>query len=313
MLNRFSDYIRHFIPSFSKDEVESQIDFLKEECVKHTYPLFDEIVKNKVFTGEDPFQSVFAKKYNSFILERMRNKTKLRNPNTFDLIHFALSTLPEKLDLLNSFMKNKFGDVIVKENITYAQATVLRFLELVEFSLIYARRFINHTLTCEYEALKSSYVSVSYPDAIIAWLESNVSYFIDVLNILTKGKDEFISAIGGIPDVIIDKDPTIDDAYVSRAGEAKVDPLYVGLVPPLWNPIYHVRKMYAVWFHERFEQRKAERELVLLRIEQYIQAKENGEDNARIDQIIEKLNERLQRIDIKIAKMSEKYVQKRKV
>lgn len=60
------------------------------------------------------------------------------------------------------------------------------------------------------------------------------------------------------------------------------------------------------WRHNRIEAAKQERELLELRIQQYIM-KRNGADNAKMDQVINNAQESLKKLNKKIADMEASY------
>ena len=129
--------------------------------------------------------------------------------------------------------------------------------------------------------------------------------FLAILAIYSTEEDNFVRAIKQIPDIQVPENPE-EDALVKKVHGNKVDELGLGFVPYVLNPIYHIRMKIVEWRHHRIESAKAERELLELRIQQYIM-KRNGADNAKMDQVINNAQESLKKLNKKIADMEESY------
>lgn len=307
-----SFFVRTFLPNFSKSTVTDQIDILKNELATKTLPPYLSATDSTSgLLGKNPFNAKWNQLANASIMSERRMNLKNREfktvpTNCIELIASVLGTLSSRLTYLDELVNKSFGDDIVNTALSYQQANLLRLVEMSEFFLIYARRFLIYVVSEEYKNLETRpSVGEPFVKGDVKWIENNLSAFTQLLRIYSQDKENFIRDLKNIPDVTISDDKEESDLAKKVHGE-KLDPMHLGFIPYVFNPIYHIRMAYVDWRHSRLEAAKAERELLELRIQQYIM-KRNGTDNAKMDNVINNAQERLKRLNMKITQMEESY------
>lgn len=305
-------FVRSFLPDFSKSTVTDQISVLKTELQTKTLPPYISALEVETgFHGKEPFKSKWAANTNNIIMgQRGLNLTnrefKLRPQNMIEIIHEVLNTMSIKLTELETMVNKSFGDSIVNSQLTYHQANLLRLVEMTEFFLIYSRRLLINIINNEYKYLDSRpSIGEPFVKGDLKWLESNLGTYATMLAIYSQDKENFFRAIKSVPDLIVSDDKDETETALKVHGD-NLDPFRLGFIPYVLNPIYHIRMAIVDWRHNRIEAAKAERELLELRIQQYIM-KRNGTDNAKMDQMINNAQERLKRLNKKITDMEESY------
>lgn len=305
-------FVRTFLPSFSKSTVTQQIDILKNEIATKTLPPYASLVEPTTgFNEANPFVAKWNKAFNDTV---MKNRTinfknrdwSLRPINCIAVTYNVLSHLNERLTYLNDLIDKSFNEDIIGTQLSYQQANLLRLVEMSEFFLIYARRLAIYLVANEYKELeKTPSTEDPLTKGDIKWLETNMLAFIGMLGIYSTNKEDFIRAVKSIPDIqVAETKDEID--VINKVHGKNVDGLGLGFVPYVLNPIYHIRIKIVEWRHNRIEAAKQERELLEMRIQQYIM-KRGGKDNAKMDQVINNAQESLKKLNKKIHDMEESY------
>lgn len=306
-----SFFVRTFLPSFSKSTVTEQIDLLREELGKKTLPPYQSALDIQIgFRGNNPFKSKWAANANGKI---MTGKIHLKNrsfqyvpKNSIEVVGLVLEQLDGKLKYLNELVNKSFSDDIVNSQLTYLQSHLLRLVEMTEFFLIYSRKFLIMMLHHEYaEVDPAAAKQAPLVKGDVVWVEKRLSAFIQMLEIYSQDKEDFIRALKNVPDITIPEE-TDGESLASKVHGKNLDPLNLGFIPYVFNPIYHIRNMVLLWRHSRIEAAKQEREYLELRIQQY-RMKLGGVDNAKMESVVANAEERLKRLNKKIADMEESY------
>lgn len=305
-------FVRTFLPNFSKSTVTNQIDMLKQELQTKVLPPYVSANSSETgMQGKNPFSAKWNAQVNSKIMSDGRMNFKNRAfkgmpLNCVELIYQVLNQMSDKLTYLDELIDKSFSNDIVNAQLTYQQANLLRLAEMSEFFLIYARRLLINIFNNEYKHLEARpSVGEPFVKGDLKWMDENLSAFVGILAIYSQDKENFIRANKSIPELVISDDKD-DIAVAQKVHGRSLDPHNLGFIPYVFNPIYHIRMAIVDWRHNRIEAAKAERELLELRIQQYIM-KRNGVDNAKMDQIINNAQERLKRLNKKISDMEESY------
>lgn len=304
-------FVRTFLPSFSKSTITEQIDLLREELAKKTLPPYQSALDVQIgFRGNNPFKSKWAQSTNGRIMSGnvvLKNRGYKYVPkNSVELIGQVLEQLDGKLKYLNELIDKSFSDDIVNSQLTYLQSHLLRLVEMSEFFLIYCRKYLIMVLHHEFaEHDPSAAKQTPLVKGDVVWVEKRITAFIQMLEIYSQDKEDFIRALKRVPDITITED--IEGEKLAQKVHGKnLDPLNLGFIPYVFNPIYHIRNMVLHWRHSRIEAAKQEREYLELRIQQY-RMKLGGVDNAKMESVVANAEERLKRLNKKIADMEESY------
>ena len=306
-----SFFTRTFLPNFSKATVTDQIALLREELKTKTLPPYRSATEPEVgFRGRNPFKAKWPKLYNDKATSEkinVRNREFPYQPlNVIEIIACVLETMDGKLKYLEELTMKSFSDDIVNTQLTFLQTNLLRLVEMSEFYLVYARKFLILLIDEEYNTLNAK-VGKHRPlvKGDIKWIETHFPTFMKMTAIYAVDKENFIRAIKSMPEMTV---PDSKDEYelAEKVHSDNLDPFGMRFVPYVFNPIYHIRSAILNWRHSRIEAAKTEREYLELRLQQY-RMKLGGADNAKMEQIIEATEERLKKLNVKITEMEETY------
>lgn len=308
-------FVQTLLPNFSGETVESNLKSLRLECEDKTYPPYRSVVELGLFQFEEAFRHSWTKTINGLIVAGMKvDRRDVFKPlgmglrsNCVYLIERVLSAVPERINDMIKMSNINTGRVVSKIGITYPQANIIRLSELLEFFQVFARKLLLQIYAKEHETLsdKNHVISEPLSPIEVKWLEKHYESFIMLLNVFSVNKEDFVRALKSIPDIAIDEDEQVQAAVKANAG-ARTDPFVLGIIPYTWNPIYHIRMGVAEWRKARLDAAYSERELLELRLEA-LRAKMSGEPNAKLEDNIERMQNRLKKLNVKIIELENSF------
>lgn len=308
-------FVQTLLPNFSGETVESNLKSLRLECEDKTYPPYRSVVELGLFQSEEAFKHSWTKTINGLIVAGMKvDRRDVFKPlgmglrsNCVYLIERVLSAVPERINDMIKMSNINTGRVVSKIGITYPQANIIRLSELLEFFQVFARKLLLQIYAKEHETLsdKNHVISEPLSPIEVKWLEKHYESFIMLLNVFSVNKEDFVRALKSIPDIAIDEDEQVQAAVKANAG-ARTDPFVLGIIPYTWNPIYHIRMGVAEWRKARLDAAYSERELLELRLEA-LRAKMSGEPNAKLEDNIERMQNRLKKLNVKIIELENSF------
>lgn len=308
-------FVQTLLPNFSGETVESNLKSLRLECEDKTYPPYRSVVELGLFQSEEAFRHSWTKTINGLIVAGMKvDRRDVFKPlgmglrsNCVYLIERVLSAVPERINDMIKMSNINTGRVVSKIGITYPQANIIRLSELLEFFQVFARKLLLQIYAKEHETLsdKNHVISEPLSPIEVKWLEKHYESFIMLLNVFSVNKEDFVRALKSIPDIAIDEDEQVQAAVKANAG-ARTDPFVLGIIPYTWNPIYHIRMGVAEWRKARLDAAYSERELLELRLEA-LRAKMSGEPNAKLEDNIERMQNRLKKLNVKIIELENSF------
>lgn len=302
MLGLFGKIVDTLFPNLPSERVLTELKKLKEESLNHNIPLYRNLYEERAFAKRNPYVSKFGKISNDIIMCGNYGKVVKNYLCATEVVYMVLANLPAKLDVLIKHVENHLGKVVVKDSITYSQANVVHATEVLDFLLVYSRRFLNHLLVEETKQLPDARNTEGYPVAVVKWIETHASSFVLALEAFSGNEEEFKKALSNIPDIEIEKDPELEAAVAAHAGATRIDPFRLGFIPYTRNPFYMWGAYQVERTHDRLESSRTERELVALRLQNLIMKRDMGQSNAQLELTINELQNRLQKIDIRINK-----------
>lgn len=308
-------FVQTLLPNFTGENVENSLKALRVECEDKTYPPFRSCVEMGVFAGSQPFKNSWVNTFNSLLVDGIKvNKRDIFKPlprdlqkNSLYLIERILAAVPERINDMIRMSNINTGRIVSKVEITYPQANIIRLAELLEFFQVFARKLLLQIYAKEHESLsdKTNVLSEPLSPLEVKWLETHYESFIILLNVFSVNKEDFVRTLSSIPDIAIDENEEVQAAVRANAG-ARTDPFMLGIIPYTWNPIYHIRMGLAEWRKARLDAAYSERELLELRLE-LIRAKQAGEPNAKLEDSIERMQNRLKKLNVKIIELENSF------
>jgi len=290
-------YVTSLLPSFDKGRVEEDIRVLNEELRENTIPPYQSAAEHfsrEKFTSKltQEFDQTFGRSTN---LER---SLQGRYPVS---IHKVFERSLETLGNLESEIDKLFGRDIAAGGLTYARANMLRLLEVMSFATRYSRKLLLWTYHEEKKALGRD-IGEPFTKAEIEWLHENRNAFFAAMRVLGRKPREITGALKNIPDMVVV--PEEVEVAEQTVGSAKLDPLSMGLIPIKLNPIYHVRMAIAEFQVARYKSGVEERRALEYRMLALKELRE-GKEDARLEQEIEYTENRIKKLNHKLAKMEE--------
>lgn len=295
---QFADHIKSLLASFDKDSVIEDIDMVSEELKSNVLPIY-KTAKDKFKTHA--FQAISVKTFETKLTKFMKFKYK---DNFINAIYESLLGCESVLGVLRNYAVTGFNDNITTQALNLRNLNVLQFVEIIGFIVRYARRFLNNVLIMETNALRKQDEFKDISKAELNYLQQGIEPFAKSLNLVHRKPTEYSRLFDEIPEVLVTSDTT--DATVAMVGAHVADPLEMRFIPPVFNPIYHVRMAIADWQASRYKEAEEEMRVVQLRIYQLEKLK-NGEEDPKLEQQIEYNHDRLRKLTMKVEKLREDY------
>lgn len=291
-------YLKTLMPSLEKKDILDDLSNTREEIRKVTLPIYVSLQKEY---GRRDFKSEEVRAFAATFDKNV--KVGIRG-NFFTVILTVLQRAVENTDGIEELVNKYYADDVYRSSMTYLKVNLLQYIEALAFMSRYARKLLRWVVQAELTAMgiDSTETVSSLTPAEMEWLVSRQRPFFTVVEILSFEKKKVIPMLESIPDVLADSQ---NESYVKRVvGASKLDPLKLGFIPVVLNPIYHVRMAIAEWQVARYQQAQEEKRVLEMRILQ-LKYLNDGKSDAKLEQQIEYTEGRLGKLNAKLAKMEE--------
>lgn len=295
-MNMLTAFFSSLLPSFERNRISEDIDLLRKELTDNTLPALK--TATKVMEGKT-FASPQTVAFNELFIQAMPQYR--REGFVVGSLHFFVD-LPAKLDVLDAMVLEMFAKDVTKDTITFRKASIIQYLEAVRFATKYATHSLLRHLALETNATLKSQEEETLSPAEKAWLDNNQAGYFQTLKILAQHPKDLKQLLEEIPDVSVI--PEKYEVMRQTIGAHRLDPLKMGLVAPHANPIYHLRMVYTEWQVKNYQSQVEEKRLLELRLLNLKEAYQ-GKRDARLGQLIEYSEGRVQNLQAKIRKMEE--------
>lgn len=289
-------YLDSILPMFTRQRIFEDIDVVKQSLDENTLPVYKEYAK---LMGKEKFKSDFANGYQERFDKRFEGKA---TGNIIGTIAKQLEGISEKLPIISQTVENSFADDITRNAMTILRVNVLQYLESISYTVQYARRLLISIVAYEVNAYNEN-IDVDIIDGELLWLEDNFATFVTCLNVLDTTDDKLKDTLKDIPDVAVNPDSV--DNVIAMVGKDKADPMQFGFIPVMLNPAYHIGMRIAEWQADRYRKSVDEREMLQYRLLQY-KLVEAGKGDAALERKIKITQDRIEKLNYKIAKMEER-------
>lgn len=299
-----------FTNIISGNQISIQLNNLVAELQNHVLaPYLKTLDEQRLFQGPKPFKSSWAIAKDDALMrqegiKRVYRKYELDNGLFFILN--VLSSMNDKVTVLQKYASKFITKDIAKSDMKYTQLNIIRLLESAEFLVQYARRFLYWTLYKEGQ--------INFPDlpkqppfqpAIVTWLDDHFVAFCKFLTIWSYPTSDFADRISSIPPIMvpsdIEEENSVNDVY-----KDKVDPMRLGIVPTILNPVYYARSLMLSYRAWRVSSAKAEAEALANDINCYVAAR-NGNLTQKEKQVVESMRNRMQRQNAEHKRLEEEF------
>lgn len=290
---KFSKYLSSLLPSFSRDQLMEDLDTIGDELRVHVIPPYQVAVKE---FGKNPFYSNDAQKADEVFNKRLNEKYK---GNHLTGVLNALENSDSIIKLLQTMIDEEFAIDVTSAGLSTLRVNIMQLVEILGFTVRYARRHLNYILVCESCHHSGKQVTDSFSTGELDWLREGRDAFINGINVLSMPKRDVEVKFKEIPNVLV-TDESIETTQ-QLLGKDKTDPFQMRFIPLVLNPIYHVRIRVAEYQAAKYREAKEERNILELRI-MLLKEQREGRENAKIEKQIEYNEGRLQKIVYKLEK-----------
>lgn len=292
-------YISSLLPSLKKHGILEDCDVTLNELRNTTLPSYK--IANDLFKGWK-FKSKAMQEASANFTSVVKNTG---NKNMVCVINERLQNSVGNLETVEKIIAATFNSEIAGEGLTYAKANILQFVECTAFVSKFSRKFLSYVYICEtaeYEDTDTK-VAESLSPAEQDWLRTNFISFCTALNIVTNDNSDIKQMLHDIPEITVTSEN--NQTLKETIGINKIDPLQMGLIPIVLNPVYHIGMMYAEWQASRYK--AAQEELKMLQLRHLYLARLNeGKNDAGIRKQIDVVERRVADLNYRINKMENK-------
>ena len=295
----FGKYVESLLPSLGKDRVLEDIRNLREELQDTVIPPY---FAASEFFKEHRFQDAIVKDMAKDFDRQV--KTSYRG-NMITVLLEVWKNSVEGLDELDRLVDKYYGQTTAATGMTFLKANVLQHVEAMGFAFRYARRLLMYVYALETQhyskdgnKLTGSFLTKPERE----WMQVHYRDFLKVITILGTPAGNLGRIYGQVPDALIDPDRV--EEMKATMGTSKIDPLKHGFIPSALWPIYHIRVRIAEWQVARRDVAREEIRALEFRLLN-LKNQSGGKVNARVQQEITYSEDRISKLNRKIAKLEE--------
>lgn len=281
-------YIKSLLPSFEKETIKEDIRATIDELNAYTIPVYK--------TASKMFNTPPTNKLSVLTEKGFKNRLDDFKGNHIQTILKAMVSLEKNLQKIDDLFDKEFKSTILKDTFTYTRVQMLQYIEVAAFLSQYARRYLLLVATLE---VTQELTKAQQRD--FRWIEQNKDAFIVGLHGALLTAKQVEEKLRDAPDVLVNDESVA--AMNATRGRGATDGFKHGLIiGTKFNIIYHVRMAIADWQVARHNLAKEEKEALELKLF-YLKQKAEGKEDARLEQQIAYLEERIEKIKFKIHKM----------
>lgn len=297
-MKRLMNLLRKMSSRLDRKHVLEEVRDLRQELEDYTIPQYKQaaglITKDRF---DDRFLSEFAKGYEKNIDSPYRG-------NWIEQTRMVAKNSASIAEMLYDLIEKSYSNDITLAGLTYSRHQLLRMVESLYFFSKYSRRMLSYALYAESALMQQNEaLEDQLSPAEIQWLKDYQRDFYLVSRAFTHKPKEIQQMLEDIPDAEIDENTA--DAVAANVGVTKLDPM--GLVAKGFhiNPFYYIGIAYVEWQAARYNAAKQEKQLLEYQIQNLKQLQQDSSD-PKLQQQIEYTQERVSKLNRKIAKLEEK-------
>lgn len=291
-------FVKTLLPSIDRKVILEDANATLEELTEQTIPPYVSTMEARVFTSETEFQS-------DWMLRRQKEYSTRFRASRFNVVEAIANTLPivaQRMEMVAGLLQKELPHDLARDGITYPKAALIQISELASFVSRYSRRFLLLCYAVEVPEL-SKEISRDKPFSRIELKQMEEQYqsFLSALEVFQRKDRDFHKAVESIPDMLVDLE-NIEIANEVAGGAGNLNPLALGFISHVWNPIYHIRIAVSNWQNNRYLAAKEERMAIEYRLVQLRQLNE-GQHNGALEKQIEYSERRILDLNAKIAEL----------
>ncbi|GEM_PF-6059655 len=242
------EFVRSLQETLRRDQITAALAALDHEVNEVTITPFQTGVR--VLEGRGGFRSRAVQE----VGKAFETANRAWGPNYPVLMLRLMEEMPMKVQMILTYIKANFNKDVAPEEMDYRRASVLQYLNALDFFVTYSRHLLLWTIDCETAAAQGNVNergASTMPQAELEMLQKGLSGFIAVCKLLEIPVSEVDRALKSIPDAAVRSEN--DEALRQGIGAAKLDPLRMDFIPPRWNPFFHIRAGLAMFSANRYQ------------------------------------------------------------
>lgn len=300
---KINDYVSSLLPSLGKDSVLEQIRLAQAE-LKQLSDVYRSA--QTFFKSGYQFKAEESKK----VVEQIKRFSEtIGSKNVVVAINEKLKKLDDNLDEYASQVSSHFDKTIVTAGLTYPMATLMQLIEYTVFSIEYARRLLTYlttfeTVELEGGGIKREEINDAITPAAQAFVVQQADKFGNVWDVVTADRTTVKDNLVKIPEIVVKSSDY--KLLTEQLGGSKLDPFRMGFLGTKLWPFFWLAEVIAGLQANRFYAAKAERELLQMKLLN-LEMTSKGKPDAKLQFKIQYLEDELQKLDAKIARMEEDY------
>ena len=291
------NYIAGLLPSLGKNDILDDLEVLSKEIRESTLPVYSTALETLLANGtvspeSEAFEGLMGRKFPDVKVHYIKH--------TYN----TLKRVDDFVPVLRSLVEKSMASKTTRDAMTHLRGQILHYVEAATLVTRYARRNLHYIVICEAAASKGRKRSrgEGMSEAQVTWLNDNRVAFLDACFSLNRDKKESTKAFKAIPDVVV-RDDGVAEANI---GPRVLDPFKLGFIPPQFNIVYQVGIRVAEYQAARLKSAKEEAKVLEYRLLELRQSADGVKD-AKLQQLIEYTEDRVQKLNYKISKQEEEY------
>lgn len=297
---KITQFMATLAPSFTKDTLLEEYEDVQKQLNQINLPLLEGAMKN---LSRFHFKSSLAEKMEESLFDGIKVK---RYPNFIGGFTEVCKRMRDQMPVIERLIDEHFELDISSHAMTIQRINILQYVPVMSFTLRYMRAFMNYAVSLEVNASSDSPEPVF--DLIPAdrdWLARHREAFIDSVSVVYKRGANLEKVFEAMPDINIDPS---NAKIVEQTQGGVADPLGMGFIPLIINPIFHFRKMVMNYQVERYHLAKAEHDMLQRKLHNLRMISE-GRNDAKTQRDIRYTEEqRVRPLAQKIQKWEAEYV-----
>lgn len=289
-------FVKNLLPKFGKDRLQEDINICKNELQNTVIPSYEAAA-----SALSTLQSKEAKEFEKLWFTYVKTAKK---GSLVTSIQKKLQDIQPMLDMVENYTQKEFESEIIVAGMTVLKSTLVRMIEIADFTTTYSLRFLNYLYVLETTHIlgEPGKVGSSLTPGEINLIKTHFVEFCIAVNALAKDPRQAEKVLETVPEILVN---TRGEAALKVFGESKVDPLNVFQVKGFThNPIYRVGLMVAEFQANRYKKAKELKSILELRLLNLQQIKA-GNPEAQVDREIDIIQSRIDALDEKIRKAEE--------
>lgn len=280
---KIDSYLHSLLPSVEQIKVKEQLRSLSEEMSEKTIPPFKAAAD--YFTPQYKFKSRAMQGLQKRFDRKLDRREKNFILSTLTALELNVKNINKSLELVDEY----YSSDILKDGMSYAQVTLLQYVESLQFVSMYSRRLLLVAYGVE---------AMNVPDERglsrdLRWVEKNFDHFLICLQAHFGGAKKLEKSIEDIPDA--KATPESVGVLKATAGLNKIDPMGFSFINAKLNPIYHLRVGWEKIQRHFYQSASEEKQLLEFKL-MNLKLEAEGKPDARLQETITKVEARVEKL-----------------